>query len=571
MIDEGARRLARQAGVGFVRPESFGASPNANATQNTNAIQTALNIGGHVYLGSPGTYQINQTLIIGNNTALELGDGVTIQLAPNSNCNMLNNSNTASGNTNIRLTGGTWDYNGPNQSGGNLTLISILLNNVTGLTINHVTAINTLKYAFLVCNITNLTANDITFNTTSDGFHMQGPITRADIRNLKGTTGDDMLAMTVGDYASYDVSQGNFQNIVIDGMYPNGSLTCVKIAGNGAYIYDGIVIRNLNGTVQNQGVFIENDTNLTMTNVESIIIENVDVVSSNNEPIIQVSGGTSTSNYPSIQDFIIKNIKFSGNQTMFLVENYATINRVTIENIRIVGSPTAAVININGTNNTIGTLVVDKAIGTLGTSSAASHLIYMQSPINEVFLLNSVITMANSGCNAIWQRLGATINVVNIDNVHITGTASGLGHALFNQDSSTTTGTIVMASNVKVDEIQSGFLFEANATLQMRNVSCNAITNVPVQITGPSTGTAINVRVLGSVQTTSSTGINFTNEATASVNGADIPVDITKLTPEAWDTCNNINASATVTAAPNSTAVTGTVIYDGGSSTWRHM
>src|SRR5579871_6142545 len=63
--------------------ERFGASPAGSASANTVALQNCLNRGGSVSLTSPGTYQINNTLVgpQGGHWHLTLGDGVTIQEA----------------------------------------------------------------------------------------------------------------------------------------------------------------------------------------------------------------------------------------------------------------------------------------------------------------------------------------------------------------------------------------------------------------------------------------------------------------------------------------------------------
>lgn len=91
--------------------ESFGASPSATAATNTAAIQAALNVGGLVTLTNPGTYAVNNTLVIASNTQLRVGPGVTIQEAASINKPILVNSgyNTLGTTTGVTITdsGGT--------------------------------------------------------------------------------------------------------------------------------------------------------------------------------------------------------------------------------------------------------------------------------------------------------------------------------------------------------------------------------------------------------------------------------------------------------------------------------
>jgi hypothetical protein len=92
-------------GTGGTSCENAGASPSATASANVTAINACLAAGGRVSLSTPGTYSINNTLIIGSNTTLVLGPAVTIFQAASTNKNMLVNSayNTFSTTTSVTL------------------------------------------------------------------------------------------------------------------------------------------------------------------------------------------------------------------------------------------------------------------------------------------------------------------------------------------------------------------------------------------------------------------------------------------------------------------------------------
>ena len=76
--------------------EFQGASPNAPASVNLAAINSALSLGGFVTLTIPGTYYINGTLLIPSNTRLVLGAGVIIRRLQGTNATMLRNVNANS-------------------------------------------------------------------------------------------------------------------------------------------------------------------------------------------------------------------------------------------------------------------------------------------------------------------------------------------------------------------------------------------------------------------------------------------------------------------------------------------
>ena len=83
-----ASDLAADAPPG-ISIETLGASPSASASVNDAAIQAALNIGGQLWLTTPGTYAINAAgaLKIGNNTRIEFAPGVEL-VRSSDDCNM---------------------------------------------------------------------------------------------------------------------------------------------------------------------------------------------------------------------------------------------------------------------------------------------------------------------------------------------------------------------------------------------------------------------------------------------------------------------------------------------------
>lgn len=71
--------VGRNGTAGFVDAGLFGASPDASAAVNTAAIQAALDVGGLVTIRQAGTYLINDTLEIDDDTEFVLAPGVEIK------------------------------------------------------------------------------------------------------------------------------------------------------------------------------------------------------------------------------------------------------------------------------------------------------------------------------------------------------------------------------------------------------------------------------------------------------------------------------------------------------------
>lgn len=99
-------------------PGVFGlvSASQSAATANTTLLNTALATLAIVAINIPGTYYINSTLITkqGGNQVIALGEGVTIKLAPSSNCQVLKNWANANGTpiTITSITANDWTGNG---------------------------------------------------------------------------------------------------------------------------------------------------------------------------------------------------------------------------------------------------------------------------------------------------------------------------------------------------------------------------------------------------------------------------------------------------------------------------
>jgi hypothetical protein len=144
------------------------------------------------------------------------------------------------------------------------------------------------KYGVLLADVENFCIERITFDVASDGIHITGPAKSGSIRDIRGATGDDFVALGCSDYLAYDVSRGDVQDIVIDGLFP----TSVSDGGNGcklltvgdpsitnALVMRNISVRNVYGSVRENGVVLM-DYAANNGAFENIDIENVSVSNS---------------------------------------------------------------------------------------------------------------------------------------------------------------------------------------------------------------------------------------------------------------------------------------------------
>ncbi|EPO3852441.1 hypothetical protein ACYB6S_01400 [Klebsiella pneumoniae] len=106
---------------------------------------------------------------------------------------------------------------------------------VNNLTIRLNDAFNIRKYAVLLANVRNVHVPRINFYNFSDGLHIQPPFVGVSVGTLGGATGDDLLALTNGDYEAYQLSRGHGYSIYVDHLMPQNALTALKAAGAPGY------------------------------------------------------------------------------------------------------------------------------------------------------------------------------------------------------------------------------------------------------------------------------------------------------------------------------------------------
>ena len=77
------------------------------------------------------------------------------------------------------------------------------------------------KYCILFNNCKGWTIKDNYVQNASDGFHFHAPCEDITIDGVYGFTGDNMIALTQGDYITYETTYGNFKRFRIANLYPD--------------------------------------------------------------------------------------------------------------------------------------------------------------------------------------------------------------------------------------------------------------------------------------------------------------------------------------------------------------
>lgn len=213
-------------------------------TPDTAAIQALLDSGkSQIVLPQPKVcYTIDRPLKIYSCQELVLPRFCRIRLADGSNCHMLENGDQNTGSTDIRITGGIWDYNNLGQLPNPFHFPQtdfpdydgqiFFLKNIRNLTISNLTFKDPTVYACTLDTISYFTVENIRFDfnlgkprpLNMDGVHLNGNCHFGVLRNLQGACHDDLVALNAD-----EGSNGPITNITVDGIYAENCHSAVRL------------------------------------------------------------------------------------------------------------------------------------------------------------------------------------------------------------------------------------------------------------------------------------------------------------------------------------------------------
>lgn len=241
---------------------------------DTAAFQALLDAADRTIIIPNGTYLISRPLIVHDDTCLCLANGAVMHLAGGANCAILENDALPrrGTNKNIHIHGGIWDGNNSNQERRSresrfaLTQyeedyyygIFMRFVGVEDLHIHDLTIKNPESYGMLISNVDRFTVEHITFDynmlrPNMDGVHVQGKARNGRIIDIKGATNDDLVALNCDDIYASEITRGNIENIVIDGLFSDNGYTGVRLLSCGS-VMRNIAVRNVFGTYRFYGV-----------------------------------------------------------------------------------------------------------------------------------------------------------------------------------------------------------------------------------------------------------------------------------------------------------------------------
>lgn len=325
----------------------------------TNMIQRALNASPGRRLFFPAATYVTTGNDVPANSHLAFERGAILRLANGANRPALQNVNfkksgwggaTYGLDSNIIIEGLYLDGNQANQNktgagdyAGEYTA-GIRFGGVTNLVLKDITIYQARTFGIWVYAICNLTARDIRFDQymagtpdNQDGLHINGPAINLDIRNIRGSTNDDMIALNADDGPlGANVTAGAITGAVIDGVYPVACLNGIRLLSATSRM-DQIIVKNVVGSTRDVAVN-QSPFGLGAGNVGTLSIENIDVRCSNHYQattsnyycVIALEGGIEN---VSLRD--IKNNRPADDRPTLIIPSSANIGVLSIDGFTV--------------------------------------------------------------------------------------------------------------------------------------------------------------------------------------------------------------------------------------------
>ena len=211
-------------------------------TDDTEALQRALDSGAATVEIPFGAYKVTKTLLLPSNTAIVADPCARITLRPEHRLHrdefLLSNSDVVGGNINLSITGGVWDGNNRapecekpdifDKEGYSGSVLNFV--NVKGLTLKGITVANSTTYYVRMSRLEDFVIEDVdlvsdAFGKNQDGLHFGGACRHGRVKNLRalsfGQTNDDMVALNADDSVERVENIGLVRDAIEDITFEN--------------------------------------------------------------------------------------------------------------------------------------------------------------------------------------------------------------------------------------------------------------------------------------------------------------------------------------------------------------
>ena len=270
-------------------------------TDDTDALQAVLDQAprlGRLHLVLDGAAKISRALKIHSNTTIECPDkSCGLFLADGANCSVVRNADVdmeTIRNRNITLIGGVYNNNSPGQVHHreeknedhliSTWVFAMEFYGVENVIMRDVTIANQRTFAMLMANWKYVTMDNIHIDRreredyqNQDGLHFWGPGRFLTIRDIRGNSGDDFLALAPDEHDR----KSSIEDVLIQGVHLEDADQGIRLLVCGEGKLDRVIIRDVTGTYRSYGFIInpwnEGDGTRRYGHYGNIVFDTIDL------------------------------------------------------------------------------------------------------------------------------------------------------------------------------------------------------------------------------------------------------------------------------------------------------
>ncbi|MGD0554621.1 MAG: hypothetical protein ABSA93_06530 [Streptosporangiaceae bacterium] len=341
----------------------------------------------------------------------------------------------------ITVRGGTWVRDTgrslmASDGGASIKIHHLVFRNIDSITIEDLSVVypiaGTGKYGISVGMATKMTVQNIVFNTTSDGVHLQGPISSGLITNITGTPGDDFVSLTAADWPNFQDCTGDLTDITITNVSPtNGPVSVVKLMGDKNTTVRDIFVRNVGGSTTGSGngaVWIGDDSILQGATFYNIAVDTVTTQIIPAEYFVKING-------TGVKEVDLRNLTRdapdSSKETVLIqTQNIATpmtARRISLSGVTFTAGnvPCIGV----GSDTNVATLILDDFTVLGGAANGGTNgtlpMVQVSGAVDTLNLSNGTFSGSGDYLVRLNSATSATVSRLSIDQVDVSGFGSG--------------------------------------------------------------------------------------------------------------------------------------------------
>ena len=404
--------------------------PAPSGGDDTAALNAALRAGaGGLLQGVRGAhYKVGAPLVVHSGTTLLMSE-CAVTLTTGSGCNLLTNAAVADGGRDgdITVIGGTW-VRADGVGGAGPDLHTLRFRRVDHLVLSGL-AVQTSgdKYAISLGDVTDTTVTRIRFEVQSDGVHIQGPAARTRIATIRGSTGDDTVAITPRDWQSYDDVSGPVTDTVIEDVDVISAAALVKVLGGSPETAAlRTTVRGVAGRAHNNVIWVGDDTaewRTTGGQVDDLVVEQVAAETVPGRHVVFVNG----SNVGRVH---VRGLSFAdpgADGALLRVSplTAATVAELTVEDIDVAHLGAGPVVAVDTTAR-VNRLRVDRL--TVAAAAAGAAVLQIAGTVDDLTVQS--VSAAGPGDSYLLKlpewAANATVRQVSVSDTGVAGHGGGL-------------------------------------------------------------------------------------------------------------------------------------------------